>query len=216
MKSVDRMKVDLRTTAYVIVLSLILGTATWSLYRGAISIYYYLFFLLGCGTFIMWNIMNRILFIKKNINELIADAQRAEKKEDWQKANKCYDELIHARPRDLSALLGKARVFKNLSGYRDAIPYIKQILKEFPESPEAHFILGTCYFEGRYTDEAIEHFDTAIDLDPKLLESYVYLGDLYKLNKNYQASAQYYQKFLDKSDDERKKQLVQSKLDGVK
>lgn len=215
MKSVDRMKIDLRTTAYIVFLSLILIAATWSLNRGSISVAYYLFFLAGCSLFIAWNILNRLSFIKRNINGLLSDAIKAENEEDWQKANNCYDELIQANPRSLKAHLGKARAFKNLAGFRDAIPMIKKILEEYPDSAEAHFILGTCYFEARFGDEAIENFDRALSIDPKLYDCLYYLGDLYKMNKNYDAAAKFYEEFLEKSDNKNKKESIKEKLNQV-
>lgn len=216
MKSVDRMKVDLRTTAYIVFLSLILIAATWSLMRGAISIPYYLFFLAGCSLFILWNILNRLSFIKKNIRDLVSEAEKAEKIEDWQKVNNCYDELIQANPGSLKAHLGKARAYKNLAGFRDAIPMVKKIIEEHPGSAEAHFILGTCYFEARFGDDAIEHFDRALSIDPELYDCLYYLGDLYKMNKNYDAAVKFYEEYLKKSDNENKKKSVTEKLSQLK
>ncbi len=216
MKSVDRMKIDLRTTAYVVFLSIILIAASWSLKRGAISIAYYLFFLIGCTMFIAWNLLNRLSFIKRNINSLLSDALKAEKEGDWQKANNCYDELIQASPGSLNAHLGKARAFKNLAGFRDAIPMVKKIIEEHPDSADAHFILGTCYFEARYGDEAIEHFDRALSIDPKLYDCLYYLGDLYKMNKNYDAAEKFYEEFIQKSDNKNKKDAVIEKLNQIK
>lgn len=216
MKSVDRMKIDLRTTAYVVFLSIILIAATWSLKRGAIGIAYYMFFLIGCSLFILWNILNRLAFIRRNINSLTADAEKAEKDGDWQKATNCYDELIQANPGDLKAHLGKARSYKNLAGFRDAIPLVKRIIEEYPDSAEAHFILATCYFEARYGDEAIEHFDRALSIDPKFYDCLYYLGDLYKMNKNYDAAEKFYEEFLQKSNNKSKKESVQERLNQLK
>ena len=216
MKSVDRMKIDLRTTAYIVFLSLILAGATWSLMRGSISVPYYLFFLTGCSMFIAWNIINRLSFIKKNIDGLFSDAKKAEKDGDWQKANNYYDELIQANPRSLEAHLGKARAYKNLAGFRDVIPMIKKIIEVHPSSSEAHYILGTCYFEARYGDEAIEHFDRALSIDPNLYDCLYYLGDLYKMNKNYDAAAKFYEEFLEKSDNRNKKESISEKLNQIR
>jgi len=216
MRSVDDMKLNIKTITYVVMLGLIIIWATWSLLRGAINIYFYLFFLAGCVTFIVWNLSTRMKFIKKNIDDTLRAAEDAMKIEEWNIAINYFDELLKANPNFTKALVGKAHCYKKMAGYRDAIPHVKRAIESDPDCPDAHFLMGICYFEGRYTDEAIDCFDKTLSLKPDYGEAYTYLGDLYKLRKNYDEAARNYEKYLELGKDSQKLKHAREMLKKVK
>jgi len=65
------------------------------------------------------------------------------------------------------------------------------ILKDNPQNAEAYFMIGLNFRDLNDTEKAINSFQTAIELDPELLDAWVILGDLYSEKKDKRA-LQYY------------------------
>lgn len=215
MRSIDRMKMNMRMVFYIVFLFGIIIVATWSFIRGAISIYLFLFFVAGTLFFIVWNFSTRMKSIKMDISHLVYEAERACEEGQWQRAISFYDELLLAKPGFEKALVGKAYCLKQMTGFRDAIPQLKKTLEIKPNSSRAHFLLGVCYFEGRYTDEAIEHLNRAITLEPGFSDSYMFLGDIYRFRKENERAIEFYDKFLKLSKDQNKIRGVKEKREQI-
>ncbi|MCD4782799.1 MAG: tetratricopeptide repeat protein [Candidatus Eremiobacteraeota bacterium] len=215
MRSIDRMKMNMRLIFYIIFLFGIVGVATWSLIRGAINLYFYIFFAAGALFFIVWNFWTRMKIIKTDIGSLIREADKASEEGQWQRAISYYDELLLAKPGFEKALVSKAYCLKQMTGFRDAIPQLKKTLEIKPNSSRAHFLLGVCYFEGRYTDEAIEHLNKAITLEPDFPDSYIFLGDIYKFKKENGEAIEFYNKFIELSEDQDKIRMIKEKRDQI-
>lgn len=216
MHDINRMKLDIRIIVYVILLTGVIAVATYSLTIGSIQWYHYMFFLAGSLFFIGWNVMTRIRLVKSNLNSLLHQATEAEKAENWQEAVNAYDQALKASSGNIQALLGKARCTRLMGGYKSAIPLVKGILDKYPDSSDAHFLLGVCYKDGRYTDEAIETFEKSLQLNPHQTEAYMHLGDLYKINKNYDRAVLNYEKFLETDKNENYRKEVEEKLGKLK
>jgi len=215
MRSVDKMKMNMRLIFYVIFLFGIIFVSIWSYIRGAVNIYLCSFFVVGSLFFIGWNLWIRMKNIKTDISTLLHEAEKASEEGQWQKAISYYNELIIEKPHYEKALLGKAYCYKQMAGFRDTIPQLQKTLEIIPNSSRAHFLLGVCYFEGRYTDEAIEHLNRAIELESDFADSYMILGDIYKFRKENKKAVQFYDKFLELSKDRIKMEAVKQKREQI-
>ena len=71
--------------------------------------------------------------------------------------------------------------------YQGAIDELTQLTKEYPEEKEAHFRIGRYYLALGQKDEAVKHFEKAVEIDPlykivhnQLAYSYLNIGDYEK------------------------------------
>jgi tetratricopeptide (TPR) repeat protein len=216
MKSIDKMKMDIKTIIYLVMLCAILTLAVYSLKIGSIRIYEFLFFVVGSSVFVIWNLKDRVKSITSNINSVIEAAEKAAKAGEWQKAVTAYDELLAARPNELKALVRRAECYKHLAGYREAIHEFKKIIDIHPKEAEPHYFLGTCYFDGRFTEEALDEFEICVSIDPDFADAHRYLGDIHKLNRNREKAIEHYDIYIQKGKDGKTLESVKEKIRSLR
>ena len=81
------------------------------------------------------------------------------------------------------ALLGIAVVFGAVSArrgevYRDEVVYWREVLRQRPENPRAHFNVGCLLMKEKRDTEALREMEVAIRLQPNFTEAHVNLGHL--------------------------------------
>jgi putative PEP-CTERM system TPR-repeat lipoprotein len=77
---------------------------------------------------------------------------------------------------------------------QSAIGSAKQVIKEYPESPEGYLALSRVYQESKEMDRAIKVANQASALPAKSVEPYMMLGDLYASMGQYESALASYRK----------------------
>jgi len=75
--------------------------------------------------------------------------------------------------------LAKARKEIKKRDYDDAVKLLTRVVRDQPENADAHNLLGYSYRKLGQLDPAREHYDRALELDPKHKGALEYLGELY-------------------------------------
>jgi len=82
-------------------------------------------------------------------------------------------------PQNTDVIFLLARLSMAQNYFEDAIPLLQDGIKIDPKRPDLHAALGDCYFTVGKTDQAIQEFQTLIDLAPTA-GSYAFMGLAYR------------------------------------
>jgi tetratricopeptide (TPR) repeat protein len=66
----------------------------------------------------------------------------------------------------------------NAGRYREALPFYEMALQRKPGHPEAYFNMGSAFMNMSQMDSAEWAFRKALEQNPKLMESYISLGNI--------------------------------------
>lgn len=104
-----------------------------------------------------------------------------------------YNNAIALNPTNSEALYAKAKLFQDMGQIKEAVGVYNQILKINPNHVFSIYNLGAIEFGiNKDPKKAIEHFTTAVTIDPKYAEAYFARGACYQeLKDNANASADY-------------------------
>lgn len=114
---------------------------------------------------------------------------------------------------DINTKLSKAETLKDEGLLDDAIALLHEILDEEPQHSIAHFTLAVLYGRVNQHEKAVEHGETALDLDPTDPFSYTAMSVTYQ--RAYAGTGE--QSFITKAEDamEKSRQVAeQQNRDG--
>lgn len=138
------------------------------------------------------------LVLSNSINDLhhkLFEAQNFAQNSEYKDALEIYQAFENLSDEPFYKL-GCATMHQFLGGYDSAISYCNKILKQAPETFEAHFIKATCLALINENELAVESFNQALEIknDEKV---HYNLGVLYMFTKSYQLAIDYYQTCLE-------------------
>jgi Tfp pilus assembly protein PilF len=99
------------------------------------------------------------------------EAQRAEAKGDYRRAQSLYSEAVKTNPNNAPALLGRARMSSWLGDFNGAIEDYEAVIKIEPENPRALSGLGWTYAWNKQFDEAKRTFEHLKSVEPYYLDA---------------------------------------------
>jgi Flp pilus assembly protein TadD len=99
------------------------------------------------------------------------EAQRAEAKGDYRRAQSLYTEAAKTNPNNAPALLGRARMASWLGDFDGAIKDYEAVIKIEPENPRALSGLGWTYAWDKQFDEAKRVFEHLKSVEPYYLDA---------------------------------------------
>jgi Flp pilus assembly protein TadD len=82
-------------------------------------------------------------------------------------AERSYAQALSVRPDLLSAAVNLGRLRITSKEYDKAVEVLKPAVEKYPQSAEAHYLLGEAYLQTRKSEEATTHFSEALRLDPQ-------------------------------------------------
>lgn len=91
-----------------------------------------------------------------------------EKSDDSRKALVHYERACSLAPHSILARFRKARVLMKLQEYKFALTELKTLKDMAPDEANVHYLLGKLYKIVHDKANAIKHFTTALNLDPKV------------------------------------------------
>ncbi|MCK4915023.1 MAG: tetratricopeptide repeat protein [Candidatus Eisenbacteria sp.] len=97
-----------------------------------------------------------------NRGTMLADAG------NYAKAQEELTAALRTDPRFVDAGYNLGIVLLAMGDPERAVAILEQVLKARPAEPLSEFALGKAHFDAGRVSEALEHFDRAVDLDPKL------------------------------------------------
>ncbi len=92
------------------------------------------------------------------------------------------------------------------------IQYYEKVTNFFPQIAEAEGLLGFCYYHNGNLDQAILHFQKAIDLNPRFFWHYYNLGVIYSQSGRYQLANELLKRAVALRPEETIKALYRSKI----
>lgn len=117
---------------------------------------------------------------------------------DLDKANQTYISTIKSLKSILADPLIQSAVNKqSANDLPGAINDYVKVLELVPDDAQTYFNLGTAYQANKQTDEAIQSYQRAIQLDAKgQSDALFFLATLYEEKKNHKAAVENYQKYI--------------------
>lgn len=113
---------------------------------------------------------------------------------DYYQSQKALNELENAAerfPKNIPTLLKLAELQLILKQYDASFFSIQKALNIDKQNPEVFFMMGMLYREQGDMDRAINSFQTAVELDPEIVDAWVILGDLFA-EKDFEIASRYY------------------------
>lgn len=103
---------------------------------------------------------------------------------------------VEENPEDLATLQDLAIAYYQTGQYEQAVETYQKML-DIEDSAVVHNNLGNVYRDWEKTDEAIQQYETAIELDPTLASAYTNLAMLYALDGQTEEAVSVLQRGLD-------------------
>lgn len=99
------------------------------------------------------------------------EAQTAEARKDYVRAEALYDRAVQEEPDNIEALVGRARIRSWLQKFPEAIADYQAVLKRDRDNPQALSGLGWTYAWNRNYDDAVAVFDYLSRVEPYYLDA---------------------------------------------
>src|SRR5207249_4153162 len=85
---------------------------------------------------------------------------------DWRNEETLFRAALAASPRSAMAHKNLAAVLQKEGRNEEAIPLAEQAIRILDEFPDAHYVLGNCYFMTQRHAEAVKQFQATLALVP--------------------------------------------------
>ena len=82
-----------------------------------------------------------------------------------------------AKPVNANVVAGRKAI--DAKDYKTAVGYLTKAVQELPKDADAHTLLAYSYRKLGTLDKSMEHYQTALKLDPDHRSAQEYLGELY-------------------------------------
>ncbi len=138
------------------------------------------------------------------------EAKRLFKEKKLEEALLSINTYLKHHPKDIDAHLLKARIYMGDMKLDEAREETKRVLSMDKNNAEAYLILGNTFYFEELPNAAKKAYLKAIELDPKLPETYYYLGVLYKeyFKKEEKKTKMYFNKYLEIGKDPLKRKRI--------
>jgi len=106
--------------------------------------------------------------------------------EDYRKAQAAYEKAIALNPALIEPRIYEANLFTDTGRVEQAVPLLRSVLQDSPNSAEAHWELGYAYRFGGMLKESVAECEEArqnnplVKINSAALNSYLYLGEYEK------------------------------------
>jgi tetratricopeptide (TPR) repeat protein len=140
-------------------------------------------------------------------------ARLYDQEQDWEESIKEYRKALEIAPNDADIYAGMARTYLNQRNREEAAKAAQKAVELNPNSVGAHKLLGDIYISsiqalqsGRQQispavlkenlDRAIHEYEEIVRIDRNDRDSYLMLGQLYRISDNPEKAAEIYKRFL--------------------
>lgn len=116
------------------------------------------------------------------------------------------DGQARVQPRGKALMLSVMVLHVGLFGYlahargalfNDPVALWKDVVRQYPNQPRAHYSLGLLYYGKKDLDTALDYYRKAVEFDPKYAEAYNNMGLIYGQRFETDKAIEYFSKSLD-------------------
>ena len=108
------------------------------------------------------------------------------------------------------------QLYEEQRDFENAIETCKKLIELQPHIADFHCRMAQYLYLTGNISESIEHYQTAVTINPKYSYAYYALALAYEKEKNIDAAIENYQKFLDLSDNNQLKSEIKAKINYLK
>jgi tetratricopeptide (TPR) repeat protein len=123
----------------------------------------------------------QIKFLKENFQQ----GQKAMQMGMFARAEKHFSDILKIDANIVEAQNALAFVYAASKQHDKAAVQFKIVLKTHPKDAHTHHNLANCLYEQALYSEAISHYKTALEINARLVDSYIHCGMAYRMLKNY-------------------------------
>ncbi len=109
---------------------------------------------------------------------------------DWRNEETLFRAALAASPRSAMSHKNLAAVLQKEGRNEEAIPLAEQAIRILDEFPDAHYVLGNCYFMTQRHAEAVKQFQATLALVPDHASAHMNLGATYHVMGRYAQALQ--------------------------
>jgi tetratricopeptide (TPR) repeat protein len=175
------------------------------------------FLILSAFGFVMiiLNLQENFKSLEKTKTKLLEEANSQFNDGKMIVAESSYRKVVELDRNNHEALAGIGKALKARAQWKKACEYFSKASQIKPTA-EISFNTGVCYFkEGDYKN-AISEFKNSLELDKKVAEAYLYLGDIhFMLGEDFEAKKYYVKYLLSAPVEENTAKPIRKKLDTV-
>jgi tetratricopeptide (TPR) repeat protein len=131
-------------------------------------------------------------FCQTNYYQLISDGKKLQKEQKIKEAIEKFKAAETLKPKEDEAIYWIGWCYNDLKEYANAIAALKKA--PIPFSKRINNELGYAYKKLQLFNDAIEHFEKALLIDPDNYSTNNQLGGIYKEKNNYDKAIEYYKK----------------------
>jgi tetratricopeptide (TPR) repeat protein len=128
----------------------------------------------------------QIKFLKENFQQ----GQTAMQKGMFERAERYFLSVLKVAPEITEAQNALALSYAARKQHANAAIQFQLVLKSFPKDAHTHHNLANSLYELHHYDDAIKHYNTAIDINSNLIDSYINCAIAYRAIKNYESAVQ--------------------------
>jgi len=122
----------------------------------------------------------------KFINENFQQGQNAMQKGMFERAEKCFTNIVKIAPEIYEAQNALAFAYVASKQHDKAAVQFKIILKNHPNDAHTHHNFANSLYGQQHYEDAINHYQLALKINPKLVDSHTHCGMAYRMLKNYE------------------------------
>lgn len=127
----------------------------------------------------------------KSINENFQLGQKYLQMAMYSRAENNFLDILKVAPEIIEARNALAFIYTVTKQHIKATLQLKSILSVMPNHAQTHHNLANSLYEQQLYDEAISHYQLAIELDPKFVEAYIHCGISHRMQHKYETAIQY-------------------------
>ena len=93
--------------------------------------------------------------------------------------SRAFADLPEPKAKPVNQNVAAGRKAIDAKDYKTAVTYLTKAVQELPKDSDAHTLLAYSYRKLGTFDKSMEHYQTALKLDPDNRAAHEYLGELY-------------------------------------
>lgn len=109
----------------------------------------------------------------------------ADEEDDSGRAIALYSNVLELQPNNKTALMRRAKRYRQIENYPQAIADYKRVIELAPQYIVAYSLLGLTYYLGKDYDDAIKQYKLALAIDPSYATVHARLANVYNAMEDY-------------------------------
>ena len=130
--------------------------------------------------------------MKKDLNKLVQNGNKALKDENWQEGYHIWKELNEEIPDNYGILMNYSACLSKIGNYKEAINTLEKVDQLIPLNPDVFYSLGVCYEALKDFDNAITSLKKHLKINKESFDGWIRLALNHRYKKEYQTAINIY------------------------